>query len=374
MPSIDPHRPDDAPPAPAVPGAAPLAGANPAAAATPGAGSTAPDRHAEPRATETAAPGSAAGAPHRAGDSDRSAAVELAHDALQRVHALQTRLEQSWPGKFIQRFVDYDILALAAALSFYTLLSLAPLVLMVLWLSTAMYPSAQEEFFRQMGLLAGSEVENTARLIVANAQHRPGTGSMAALLGTLALLVGASAVFGQLQAALNRVFRSDAKRLGGVAVWLRKRLLSFGMVISVGFLLVVSMAAQAALQLLIAYVPDLLPVVAAGVSFVLYAAVFAAMYRWLPDRPVTRRRALFGGALTAGMFMLGRSAIGLYLGQASLGTAYGPAGGLVVMLVWMYYCAVVFLVGALITAMLDEHARVRRRLTEERAAAGLDAG
>jgi membrane protein len=86
---------------------------------------------------------------------------------------------------------------------------------------------------------------------------------------------------------------------------------------------------------------------------------------------VSRRRALFGGALTAGLFMLGRSAIGLYLGQASLGTAYGPAGGLVIMLVWMYYCAVVFLLGALITAMLDEHARVRRRLADERATAGL---
>lgn len=361
MPSTDPRRPDDALPRSAAAGTGrPM----------PGSGAQADAR--ETIATAEPAP---APLPPSSGDAGgRSAAAGLAHDAMQRVHSLQARLEQSWPGKFVQRFVDYDILALAAALSFYTLLSLAPLVLMVLWLSTALYPSAQEEFFRQMGLLAGNEVENTARLIVANAQHRPGTGSMAAMLGTLALLVGASAVFGQLQAALNRVFRSDAKRLGGLAVWLRKRLLSFGMVISVGFLLVVSMAAQAALQLLIAYVPDLLPAFAAGFSFLLYAAVFAAMYRWLPDRPVTRRRALFGGALTAGMFMLGRSAIGLYLGQASLGTAYGPAGGLVVMLVWMYYCAVVFLVGALITAMLDEHARVRRRLADERAAAGLDAG
>ncbi|WP_223621480.1 MULTISPECIES: YihY/virulence factor BrkB family protein [Lysobacter] len=305
---------------------------------------------------------------------DAATAAEAAdHGPMQRIHALQARLEQSWVAKFAQRFIDYDILALAAALSFYTLLSLAPLVLMVLWLTTALYPSAQEEFFRQIGLLVGDQVESTARLIVANAENRPGTGSLAALLGTLALLVGASAVFGQLQAALNRVFRSDAKRLGGLAAWLRKRLLSFGMVISVGFLLVVSMAVQAALQLLIAYVPDLLPVFAAIVSFALYALVFAAMYRWLPDRPVSRRRALFGGALTAGLFMLGRSAIGLYLGQASLGTAYGPAGGLVIMLVWMYYCAVVFLLGALITAMLDEHARVRRRLADERAIAGLDA-
>lgn len=293
------------------------------------------------------------------------------HQLRARIDALQARLEQSWPAKFGRRFVAYDILALAAALAFYTLLSLAPLVLMLLWLTTALYPSAQAEFFRQVGMLAGPQVEDTARLIVSNAERRPGTGSLAALLGTGALLVGASIVFGQLQTALNRVFRSDAKRLGGIMAWLRKRLLSFGMVVSLGFLLVVSMAVQAALAVLIAWLPDALPVAAATVSFLLYALVFAAMYHYLPDRTVDRRRSLLGGALTAALFMLGRWAIGLYLGRASLGSAYGPAGGLVVMLVWMYYCAVVFLVGALITAMLDEHARLKRRLVAERAAAGL---
>ncbi len=283
----------------------------------------------------------------------------------ERIDALQTRLEQSWPARFVQRFIDYDILALAAALSFYTLLSLAPLVLLLLWLTTALYPTAQEEFFRQIGLLVGSQVESTARLIVANAEQRPGTGSFAALVGTAALLVGASMVFGQLQAALNRVFRSDAKRLGGPVAWLRKRLLSFGMAIAVGFLLVVSLAVQAALAVLMAWLPELLPALVTVFSFLLYTGAFSIMYRLLPDRPVSRRRALLGGALTAGLFMLGRWAIGLYLGQASLGSAYGPAGGLVVMLVWMYYCATVFLVGALITAMLDEHARVKQRLARE---------
>lgn len=293
--------------------------------------------------------------------------------ALRRIEVLTARLEQSWPGKFVQRFIDYDILALSAALSFYTLISLAPLVLMLLWLTTTLLPSAQEEFFKQIGQLVGAQVESTARLIVEHAEDRPSTGSFAAVLGALALLVGASAVFGQLQAALNRVFRSDATRLPGVMAWLRKRLLSFGMVVSLGFLLVVSMAVQAVLQLLIAYVPDLLPVVAAAVSFVLYTLVFMAMYRLLPDRKVTMHRALLGGALTAGLFIAGRWGIGLYLGRATLGTAYGPAGGLVVMLVWMYYCAVAFLTGALITAMLDEHMRVRSKLAAQREAVGLPA-
>src|SRR5690606_2269339 len=274
-------------------------------------------------------------------------------DRHQRILELTARLQQSWPARFAQRFAAYDILALAAALSFYTLLSLAPLVVMRLWLTTALYPSAQSEFFHQIGLLVGPQVEETARLIVANAEQQPGTGSLAALLGTVALLVGASMVFGQLQAALNRVFRSDASHLGGALAWLRKRLLSFGMALGVGFLLVVSMAAQAALAMVLAWLPDLAPVLAELVSFLLYTVVFSLIYRLLPDRPVSRRRALLGGAMTSLLFMVGRWAIGLYLGQSTLGNAYGPAGGLVVMLVWLYYCAVVFLIGALITAMLD---------------------
>jgi membrane protein len=296
----------------------------------------------------------------RAPEGDAQAASPTASTApRRRFAALQARVMESAPARFAHRFFDDDILALSAALSFYTLLSMAPLVIMLLWLTTTLYPSAQDEFFRQVGLLAGPQVESTARLIVSNAEREPGTGSMAALLGTGALVLGASVVFGQLQAALNRVFRCDASRLGGVMAWLRKRLLSFGMALGVGFLLVVSMAVQAALSLLMAWLPDLLPVFAAAFSFLLYAVVFALMYRLVPDRPVTPKRSLLGGALTAAMFMLGRWAIGLYLGQATLGSAYGPAGGLVVMLVWLYYCAVVFLTGALITAMLDEAARAR---------------
>ncbi len=313
-----------------------------------------PSHTAPPPAAPTAVD---RGAPARPGTPERS---------LDRLQSLQARLQATRAARFVRRFIDDDIPALAAALAFYTLLSLAPLVTMLLWLTTSLYPAAQDEFFRQVGLLVGAEVEATARLIVANAEREPRTGSLAALLGTAALLVGASIVFGQLQGALNRVFRSDAKRLGGLLAWLRKRLLSFGMAVALGFLLVVSMAVQAGLQLLVAYLPSLLPVFVALFSFLLYSLAFAAMYHWLPDRAVGGRRALVGGGLTAAMFMVGRGAIGLYLGQASLGSAYGPAGGLVVMLVWLYYCAVVFLVGALITAMLDEHARVRQRVEEAR--------
>lgn len=260
------------------------------------------------------------------------------------------------PGDFARRAGHFDLMGVAASLSFYSLLSLAPLVLLLLWISTALYPTAQEEFFRQIALLAGPEAEQTTRLIVGNAQSEPGVGSIAAVLGTGALLLGASIVFAQLQTALNRIFVAENAALGGALAWVRKRLLGLGVIVGLGFLLVVSMAAHA---LMLAFsatlgLPGLVPALSLVVSLVLYALMFAAVYRLLPDRPVRGWTCLLGGAITAAMFLVGRWGIGLYLGHAAVGSAYGPAGGVVVLLFWVYYCSVVFLMGALVTAMLDE--------------------
>lgn len=270
------------------------------------------------------------------------------------------RLADSVPMRMMRRFTETEIMALAAALSFYTLLSLAPLILLTLWVTTSLLPSAQEEFFRQIALLAGPEAESTAQMIVENADRSPGAGSFAALAGTAMLLFGASIVFAQLQHALNLVFRAQKAELGGVAGFLRKRLIGMGVVFGLGFLVVVSMLAHALLQLVIDQLPVGVPFYSTLFAFGLYTVIFAVVYRVLPDRPVDWRMSFLGGVITAALFLAGRWGIALYLGNADMGSAYGPAGGLVVLLVWIYYCALVFLLGALITAMLDERrARVR---------------
>src|SRR5690606_28116203 len=168
---------------------------------------------------------------------------------------------------------------------------------------------------------------------------------------------------------LNLVFHTDARRLGGLLAWLRKRVFSFGVVLALGFLLLVSAALTTALEVMFGGSPTL-PVLGNLAALVLYALAFALMYHYLPDRRVRWRQALWGGLLTALLFVLGRWAIGLYIAQAAPGSAYGSMGTLVVLLVWLYYAAVVFFVGAMITAVIDERWRfsdVRRRL-EERAA------
>jgi membrane protein len=282
----------------------------------------------------------------------------------QRINRFADWASGTLPAEVIQRFAAADVMSMAAALSFYTMLSLAPLVTLLLWLTTTVFTAAQEEFFSQLGMLAGSQVESTVRTIVENAARDPGAGTVAAIFGSVMLLFGASVVFAQLQASLNRIFESPSVSSSGLWAWLRKRLLSMGMVITLGFLLVVSMVAQAALELLAARVPDMLPIVLAGVSLLMYALIFAALYHWIPDRPVGGRCSIIGGVITALMFLVGRALIGLYLGQAEMGTAYGPAGGLVVMLIWIYYSAVVFFLGALATAVMNDRAKRRLRRAE----------
>lgn len=271
-----------------------------------------------------------------------------------RLKALLDRLGHSFPARAARRFGDTYILSISASISFYTLLSLAPMVLLLLWVTTQLLPAAREEFFRQIAMLAGPEAEATAQLIVANAEATPDTGSLAAVIGIVVLLFGASIVFAQLQQALNRIFRAENQALGGLLGFLRKRLIGMGVVFGLGFLIVVSMVAHAFLQLFIDQLPGGAAVYSILIAFVLYGLVFGVVYHVLPDRPAGWKLSMAGGFITAGLFLVGRWAIGLYLGHAALGSAYGPAGGVVVLLVWIYYSAIVFFTGALLTAMFDE--------------------
>ncbi len=259
-----------------------------------------------------------------------------------------------------RRFIELDILTHAASLAFYALLSLAPLLVLLLWLTASLYGSAQEAIVDQVGELAGREAASVADTVIANADQRPGIGSIAGLWSTVLLFVGATAVFARLQDALNLIFRTDAARLPGLRAWIRKRVLSFGVVLALGFLLLVATTVSTVLQLILAGMPSLLPVFGSLASMALYALSFALLYHFLPDRRVRWRQALFGGLITAGLFVLGRWAIGIYLASAAPGSAYGSMGAMVLLLVWMYYAAVVFFGGALITAVIDERARARR--------------
>jgi membrane protein len=283
-------------------------------------------------------------APTASGKSKRRPAIE----------AMVRRAQGSLPAALLRRFIDADLMSQSAALALYALLSLAPLLLLLVWFTSSLVPGAQDALMQQIAQLMGADAEEVARTIVANAQARPETDSIAGWWSVLLLAVGATAVFAQLQDVLNKIFRTDATRLPGVLAWLRKRVFSLGLVVALGFLLLVSMTINTVLQLAFARVEWMLPLAASAVAGMVYALGFALMYRYLPDRPVGWRRALGGGAVTALLFMLGRAAIAWYLERADPGSAYGSMGTLVLALVWIYYAALIVFVGALLTAVVDE--------------------
>lgn len=269
-------------------------------------------------------------------------------------------VQRSLAADLLKRFIDHDLLAQAAALAFYALVSLAPLVLLVLWLTASLYPEAQDELVAQIGALAGTDASDVAGTVIESAQDRPDIGSLAGAWSLLLLFVGATVVFAQLQSTLNRLFTTDADHIaGGLLAWLRKRVFSFGVVLALGFLLLVSMMLTTAVQVVFANLPSLVPAVGNTITLTVYVFAFALLYHYLPDRRVRWRQAFLGGGVTASLFVLGRWAIGLYITYAAPGSAYGAFGTLVVLLVWMYYAALVFFVGALLTAVIDERLRAR---------------
>lgn len=280
-----------------------------------------------------------------------------------RVKGLVERVQKSLPYALVQRFIECDLLTQAASLSFFALISLAPLLVLLLWLTASLYPEAQDALISQIGGLAGPQAEAVANTVIRNASDQPDIGSLAGLWSTLLLFVGATVVFARLQTTLNLIFHTSDKALGGLMAWLRKRVFSVGVVFSLGFLIIISTLAGTVVELAFRDIPVLVPLAGNAVMLLVYTCAFALMYHYLPDRRVHWKQAFLGGLITAVLFLVGRWAIALYLAQAAPGSAYGSAGALVLLLVWMYYAAMIFFGGAMITAVIDERwrARIARR-------------
>lgn len=248
-------------------------------------------------------------------------------------------------------FVDHDDLTLAASLAYYTALSLAPLVILALWTAGALSWNAQDALVAEVQRVAGDAVARTVSTVIDSAQLHPALGSFAGWLGVLVLVMGAAAVFAQLQLALNIIFGvrnpTHAPSTYWVLRWLRRRLLSVGLLASATFVLIVSLVVSALLALLL---PSDERIVAAvvndGATLIALAVLFAALFRYLPDARLSWRETSTGALLTAILFAIGKAAIAHYVTRTGAGSAYGPAGSIVVLLVWVYYSAAIFLLGA----------------------------
>lgn len=256
------------------------------------------------------------------------------------------RFALSFAGRLLDKLIADDVLTLSAALSFYTLLSFAPLMVLAVWGTSLIGPGAQEAMLGQISALAGGDARMAAQAVIDSANKHPSLGSMAGAIGIGISLVGATTVFAQLQSSLNRIWGITAQPSSAILSWLRQRVLSVGVIAAIVFVLVVSLLASSALGMLLTRNGAWWDVINQVITTIVFAVLFALLFRYLPDTRLPWRRAAWGGLVTSALFAIGKWVIGFYLARGDVGGAYGAAGSLVVLLVWVYYSSAIFFIGA----------------------------
>ena len=253
------------------------------------------------------------------------------------------------------KWLDDDPFQSAAALSYYTLFSLAPLLIISIAVAGFVFghEAAHNQIVMTIQGLVGRESAEAVQAMIQSASNRPESGMLSSLIGGIVLLFGAGGVVGQLQTSLNAIWGVKAQSDSGVHEFIRRRFISFAMVLAVGFLLLVSLAISALISgvaqfmggligeaALIAHVLDIL------LSFGFITLLFATIYKLLPDVEIQWNDVLIGAAMTSILFTIGKSLIGFYLGSSAITSIYGAAGSIITVLLWVYYSALIFLLGA----------------------------
>ncbi len=254
----------------------------------------------------------------------------------------------------ISDWIDDGAARLAAALAYYSLLSLAPLLVISIAIAGFVFghDAARGRVAGELGAVVGAQAAEGIQSVVANARS-PVSGVLSTIVGVVTLFIGASGVFGELQSSLNSIW--EVKRRPGRGIWgeIKDRFLSFTMVLGVAFLLLVSLVLNSVLSAIGAKFSEVLPggeLLWQGLNFVFSLSVitglFALIFKYVPDAAIKWRDVWLGAAVTAGLFTIGKFLLALYLGKAAIGSSYGAAGSLIALVVWVYYAAQILLLGA----------------------------
>jgi len=272
----------------------------------------------------------------------------------------------------VTRWSEDKASALAAALAYYALFSLAPLVLIAVAVAGLVFgrQAAEGQLYTQLAGLVGDASARAVQGLVASMHQQEGGGIIATVVGIATLLFGASGVFAQLQDSMNTIWKAKPPTTNGLLEFLRVRMLSFSMVLGIGFLLLVSLVLSAILAAVGDYLGAFLPggaalghVLNATVSLVVVTVLFAMIYKLLPDTRVAWRDVWLGALVTSLLFTIGKFAIGFYLGKASVASSYGAAGSIVILLVWVYYSSMLYF-GAEFTHVYSMRHGSRRGATQ----------
>jgi membrane protein len=270
--------------------------------------------------------------------------------------------------RILRDFSEDECSVRAAALAYYTVFALPPLLILLTLVVGLFWDPAQvqQAFEQQFASLVGDEGGRAIREMLTRADRQGSGGIIASTLGVAALTFGALGAFMQLQGALNRAWevKPDPKQ-GGVRRFIAKRILSIGMILAVAFLLIVSLAASALLSALgtrMSFIPEpALHVAEVTLSFAVITLLFAAIFRFLPDAEIAWRDVWTGALVTSLLFVVGKFVIGFYLGRSSPGDAFGAASALAVILVWIYYAGMIVLFGAEFTQAWAEQRGKQKR-------------
>lgn len=250
-------------------------------------------------------------------------------------------------------WVGHRATSKGAALAFYTLFSMAPILVLAIAIAGYFFgaDAARGEIIAQVEGLVGPNGALAIQALLAGARD-PASGIVATILASVLLLLSATSVFAELKGSLDELWGFQAPRRAAVSV-LRTRLLSFGLVLVLAFLVLISLVLSAALAVLENYAGGIwndstaaLTMLSSAISFFVITCLFAVIYKMLPDAPLSWRDVWIGAVFTAGLFSLGKYGIGLYLGHSGIASSFGAAGSLIVLLLWVFYSAQIFFFGA----------------------------
>jgi membrane protein len=258
-------------------------------------------------------------------------------------------------------FIDDEALSRGAAIAFYAVTSIAPVLLIVIAIAGLAFghDAAENAVKGQLSALMGEQTADVVQTAVANASGKS-SGILATLIGIATLIATASGVFGEMQSALNAIWKVQPSGTT-LSRLVRARAASLGLVAALGFLLMVSLVVSAGLTAFGNYLNSLFPfgalvlsVLNVAVSLLFISLLFAAIYKVLPDRHLQWRDVILGAVVTAVLFTIGKALIGWYIGSSAVASSYGAAGALIVLLLWVYYSAQIFLLGAEFTKVFTE--------------------
>jgi membrane protein len=261
-----------------------------------------------------------------------------------------------------------DALSLGAALSYYTIFSMAPLLVLVIAIAGLVFgrAAAQGQIVAQIQDTMGPAGAQMIEGMIARAS-KPSSGVLATVASLLFMGFGASGVFGQLQSSLNKIWDAQHNRRAGISGHVRRRVSAFGMILGIGTLLFLSLAASAALSAVhgllgerFPLLAEVLPAANFAISFAVVTALFAMIFKVLPDARIEWRDVWLGAAVTALLFTIGKALIALYLGRAGVTSVYGAAGSLVLVLLWIYYSSQLLFLGAEFTEVYSRRYGSRR--------------